>query len=708
MPALYDPDRLAALRALELTEPTSDVAYDRLARLAARSLRVPIALVSFVDDQRQIFCGATGLPEPVATARQTPLSYSFCQHVVVQEVPLIVEDVREHPLMRDNLSIPEFGVVAYAGIPLRTNDGQILGSFCALDLQPRHWTPDDVATLTDFAAATVAEIEQRAAMRSAERSWHEWLGLLESSSEAMFGLDTDARCTYINDAALTFLGYTADECLGRNMHELIHSRHPDGRPYPIEESLIYQALQTGVPVRLREKVLWHKDGRPLATLCSCSPVRQHGVIVGGVVTIVDIGERKRAEEWQQLLSEAGATLAVSLDHDHIFASLAALIVPRVADWCTLDLIGEDGRLTRVAAAHADPAKAILLERLGERYPPAVNDPSPILETLRNGRSLIRWEVTEDDLAALTHDAAHLGLVRELGLDSAIIVLLVARGRDLGVLSLVRAGARRFDAHDLPSIEELTRRCALALDNARLYRQAQEAVLLRDQFVAIASHELRTPVTSIRGYAQLIERQARQGRLNAERVAHHAGLIIAQSTRLGVLIGDLLDASRFQQGRLDLQREQCDLAAVAAEVLGAFRSVPERTARHRIELVAPQPLEGWWDRARLDQVLTNLVSNALKYSPEGGEVCVELRATREGWAELRVSDEGIGIPAEEQAQLFQPFARGAASHGAIGGTGLGLYIVRQIVEGHGGMITVASAPGAGSTFTVRLPRERAER
>ncbi len=707
MPALHDPDRLAALRALELTNPVSDVALDRLARLAARSLGVPIALVSFVDDQRQVFCGAIGLPEPVATARETPLSHSFCQHVVVQEAPLIVEDARENPLVRTNLAIPEFGVVAYAGIPLRTSEGQILGSFCALDLLPRAWTADDVATLTDFADAAVAAIEQRAATRAAERSWHDWLALLESSTEALFGLDADARCTYINDAALTLFGYSADECLGRNMHELIHSRRPDGSPYPLEESLIYRALQTGVPMRLREKVLWHKDGRPLPTLCSCSPVRQGGVIVGGVVTVVDIGERTRAEEWQQLLSEAGATIAVSLDHEQIFASLARLIVPRVAEWCTLDLVGEDGQLSRAAAAHAEPAKDAVLRAMGERYPPAAADPSPIAETLRSGRSLLRWEIGPGDLAALTHDPDHLQMVKALGLDSAIVVPLRARGRDLGVLSLVRVAPRRFDERDLPAVEELTRRCALALDNARLYRQAREAVLLRDQFVAIASHELRTPVTSIRGYAQLLERQARNGQLAGERVAHHAGLIVAQSTRLSALISDLLDASRFQQGRLDLQREACDLAEVAAEVLAAFRSVPERTARHTLRLDAPGPVVGWWDRARLDQVLTNLISNALKYSPDGGEVGVEVRTAGVDWAEVIVRDRGIGIPPEERAQLFQPFARGASSHNAIGGTGLGLYIVSQIVEGHGGTITVVSEPGVGSTFTVALPRQRAD-
>jgi signal transduction histidine kinase len=176
----------------------------------------------------------------------------------------------------------------------------------------------------------------------------------------------------------------------------------------------------------------------------------------------------------------------------------------------------------------------------------------------------------------------------------------------------------------------------------------------------------------------------------------------QASRLAALISDLLDASRFQQGRLDLSLEPCDLTAVASEALAAFRTAPERTPQHTLRFVGLAPVVGQWDRARLDQILTNLLSNALKYSPDGGEVCVEVQAAAKKRAILIVSDQGIGIPQTEQAHLFQPFVRGTLSHNQIGGTGLGLYIVRQIVEGHGGTIEVTSAAGQGTTFTVTLP------
>ena len=160
--------RLAALRATALLDTAPEEAFDRLTRLATRLLHVPVALVSLVDADRQFFKSCVGLPEPWATARETPLSHSFCRHAVQLGEPLLIEDAREHPLVRDNLAIPDIGVVAYAGIPLQTADGFVLGSFCAIDTVPRAWTAEQVATLRDLAGAAVTEIELRAALRATE------------------------------------------------------------------------------------------------------------------------------------------------------------------------------------------------------------------------------------------------------------------------------------------------------------------------------------------------------------------------------------------------------------------------------------------------------------------------------------------------------------------------------------------------------------
>ncbi|MDP9366822.1 MAG: PAS domain-containing protein, partial [Chloroflexota bacterium] len=268
---IQDPNRLAALTRTALRDATADAAFDRLTRLATRVLGVPVALVSLVDAHRQVFKGAVGLGEPWATRRETPLSHSFCQHVVASSEPLIIEDARAHPLVRDNLAIPDLGVVAYAGIPLTTADGYVLGSFCAIDHEPRRWSEPDIATLRDLAAATTTEIELQTSVRQADLARREKEVLLDAAAEGIFGMDADGLCTFINPAACRLLGYTPEECLGRNMHELTHYKRADGTSYPIQECPIFQAFSEGRSARLINETLWRKDGSALPALYSVAP-----------------------------------------------------------------------------------------------------------------------------------------------------------------------------------------------------------------------------------------------------------------------------------------------------------------------------------------------------------------------------------------------------------------------------------------------------
>lgn len=163
---VLDPERLFALDRLDLLDSPPEPAYDRLTRLVARLLDVPVALVSLVGHDRQFFKSHMGLAEPWASARETPLSHSFCQYVVSEQVPLVVTDARNDPLLADNLAIPDLGVIAYAGVPLRSPDGEVIGSFCAIDTQPRVWTAEDLATLEDLNQAVMTEIALRDKIRA--------------------------------------------------------------------------------------------------------------------------------------------------------------------------------------------------------------------------------------------------------------------------------------------------------------------------------------------------------------------------------------------------------------------------------------------------------------------------------------------------------------------------------------------------------------
>jgi PAS domain S-box-containing protein len=234
-----------------------------------------------------------------------------------------------------------------------------------------------------------------------------------------------------------------------------------------------------------------------------------------------------------------------------------------------------------------------------------------------------------------------------------------------------------------------------------HAQAEAATRLREEFLAIASHELRTPLTVLRGYVQLLHRHLDREPPNLSGLAAAAGQITRQVSRFEALVNDLLDVSRFQQGQVVPRRNLLDLADLARQTLSQVEHLPERTPQHRVTLDAPAPVLVSVDADRLEQVLTNLLSNAMKYSPRGGQIRVGIHA-RGDQAELTVGDEGIGIPLAEQPTLFQPFSRTEGARRVGYGTGLGLYITARIVEQHGGTIGLTSEPGTGTTVTVRLP------
>jgi signal transduction histidine kinase len=295
------------------------------------------------------------------------------------------------------------------------------------------------------------------------------------------------------------------------------------------------------------------------------------------------------------------------------------------------------------------------------------------------------------------------MLRGLGLRSVMLVPLVARERTLGAITLMIAGsARRYGPADLALAGDLARRAALAVDNARLFSDLQDAVRAREDFLSIASHELKTPLTSLQLQVQMLQRAAQRdtlARLPAERVVTMLGTAERQTKHLVKLINTLLDISRISGGHLDLHREEIDLAEVVREVVAQLG--PElAVAGCRLTVSAPAPVPGLWDRARLEQVVTNLLSNAVK-SGRGQPIEVAVMGADDR-ARLVVRDQGIGIAPEHLSRIFERFERAVSAHN-YGGLGLGLYIVRQIVEAHGGAIHVTSTPGEGSTFVVDLPR-----
>jgi signal transduction histidine kinase/DNA-binding response OmpR family regulator len=401
-----------------------------------------------------------------------------------------------------------------------------------------------------------------------------------------------------------------------------------------------------------------------------------------------------------LLADASSELATAPDLEAVLQRIADLTVRTIGDFCAIDLLGEDGTVRRVAMSVSSPE----LRGLGEEL--RLNPPDPasgswVHRVLRTGRSSLLATIGEEDLAALAGNAARRRVFERIGPTSALVVPLVARDRTLGGLTLIsRSREAPLNLADLTLMEDLARRIASALENARLYDEAKAALRIRDEFFAAASHDLKTPLTAIKGQAQVLRRRAEQGTtIDPKRIVETMDRIDIAATKMVTMVEELLDVAKIQTGQmLELTREPTDLVALVYSVAG---EIP-RDPGHNIEVASTvEELVGAWDATRLERVLANLIGNAIKYSPDGGTIHIGLSTERD-LAVITVQDEGVGIPRDEVPKVFERFYRGRNVVGKIAGTGIGLAGVRQIVEQHGGDIRVESHEGEGSTFIVRLP------
>ncbi len=420
-------------------------------------------------------------------------------------------------------------------------------------------------------------------------------------------------------------------------------------------------------------------------------------------------EARRREGTMRFFAEASTLLSSSLDHVSICERLAHLVVPSFADWCGVEL-AEAGELRSIAIAHVDSAKVEAARQMRLRYPPDASAARGPVAVLRTGRAELIRDVTDEMAVRGARDEDHLRFTRELGLRSVLMVPLVAGGRPIGVLNLVWAESnRRYGPEDLEMMRELGRRAGLAVENARLYNEARAAVKLRDEFLSIASHELKTPLTSLRlkvdGILRITAKPDRSAADLAKLTARVQG-VDKQVGRLTELVDALLDVSRAASGQLQLRLEDVDLVAVTQAVAERFKDdlvsagcslsliVTGGTGRDRAIL-------GRWDRLRLDEVITNFLSNAIKYGA-GKPIQIRVSATKT-MATVEIEDHGIGISPDDQQRLFERFAR-IVSPEHYGGFGLGLWIVKLLVEAMGGKVAVRSAVGAGSVFSAELPRQ----
>jgi predicted ATPase/signal transduction histidine kinase len=404
-------------------------------------------------------------------------------------------------------------------------------------------------------------------------------------------------------------------------------------------------------------------------------------------------ERARRETESRFLSEVSKTLAESLDYESTLSRVAQLAVPLLADWCVVDAIEREG-IRRVPGTHVDPTKLPLLRELDRRFPLQLDSSQPAARAMRSGEAYVR---TMDERAIDDHTVStdHAQIAQVLGTLHVMAIPLISRGQAMGAITFVSARAElSFGPREVALGEEIARRAAVAIENARLYKEAQDSIRMRDEFLTAASHELRTPLASMVISVQTLLEQADLKGLTRK----CAELVDRQANRLVKLVNDTMRVGRIRLEQLDLHLSEVELSTLVHDVIERLAS-SLRQAGCEVRVRADGPVRGHWDRDKLDQVVTNLVANAMKFGA-GKPIEIEV-GQRDGTARLTVIDYGVGIEEAALPHIFNKFERGPGAH-SYGGLGLGLYIVRNLVEAMGGTVFAESTRGQATRFTVELP------
>jgi PAS domain S-box-containing protein len=496
---------------------------------------------------------------------------------------------------------------------------------------------------------------------------------------------------FISDEVERMLGYTNAEWLSVPNFWL-GIVHPEDRERAAATATAHFAAGGAGTNQFRWMT---KDGRAIWVETHSTVVHDDdGKPIGMRGVTLDISARKRAEESIRFLARVSEVLASSLDYNATLQGVARLAVPFLADFCVVDIVGDDGEMRRVAVAQADPAKADLARRLLEQ-PPSRNASAGVAAAVRDCKQVVINDIDDAFMNAAAANENHLTLMREMQFRALIVTPMISRGRTLGALT-VTSSSREYDEADVEVAELLARRAASAIDNAQLYRGAVDANRAKDEFLATLSHELRTPLTATLGWTRmlslgLVDESGRQAAIAS----------IERATQSQArLIEDILDVSSIVTGKFRIETGPVDLPRVI-EAAVTHAAVAKGIAIH-------VDTDGWngvvdGDAARLQQVVWNLLSNAIKFGRRGGTVDVKL-TSQDGQARLTVSDDGAGIDAAFLPHVFERFRQAdSGANRAHGGLGLGLSIVKHLVELHGGAVHAASdGADRGAKFTIELP------
>jgi signal transduction histidine kinase/PAS domain-containing protein len=537
-------------------------------------------------------------------------------------------------------------------------------------------------------------------------------------TEAMIAGMTDGVLLVDGEGRSVFINPSGQQLLGRGdvgvpifkQAEVYRLRDEHGRVLDPKELPAAQALATGRSVKDVTVVIARPGAERVTVSMSATPLREDGPTTGVIVTFRDITERRVLEEQMQvqaeraqILADAGAFFSSNIDPTWVTQAIAERVAEVLGDWSAVILRTGEKELSVGSIYHRDMTSLGLAWSYIYRQPLAVGE-GIIGQVVATGYPSMMTDVRP------TFDTSGPGTYHQspVKLASLLVLPLRTRREMIGALVIAANDPERAMTDDkLPLAEVLAERAALAIENAKLYteqvdarRKVEDLSRLKDEFLSIASHELRTPVTSIKGYTQLAKMLIKEGDLATSE--EYLDIALDQIDRMSRLILELLDVSRIETGRLEIRREPIAWPHFVRDVVHRHHTA---VSDRRFHVSVPQNgkvVAG--DRDRLEQVLGNLLENAVKYSPEGSDITVTVDDKGDSLL-TAVCDRGIGIPADELNQVFERFHRGRhVSSTNYGGLGLGLYITKQIIERHGGSIWVESKEGQGTTFFFSLPAE----
>jgi PAS domain S-box-containing protein len=671
----------AALESTDLEELLQRL----LAVLLETTPAIDTTAILLREDNRMVVRAAVGLDRELEKGFEVEFGEGFAGAIAATGQPLSLRMASKNPMIKSPM-IRRLGLQALYGVPL-LDRGRVIGVAHIGSLTAPDFSVQDKRLFAAVAVRATTAIVQHVLRGQAERATAELRerelqlrSLADTIPQLAWMADAGGRVFWVNRRWLVYTGMAAADMQGEGLDRLLHPDHVGAVRAKREQAMFAgTAWDSTHPLR-------GVDGRFRWFHCSSMPIHDEtGAIVRWLTTCSDITERR-------FLDEATTLLSSTLEYRDTLERVAELAVPDLADWCTVDLL-VDEEIVRVAVAHPDPAKRELARDFAKRFP----DPADtgVHRVIATGTPTFAPVLTPQMVASTVRNPEQREILMQLGLRSAIIVPLTARGRVLGAITLLMSDSQRqYQQGDVDIALELGRRAGIAVDNARLYHEAQQAVRLREDVLAVVSHDLRNPLGAIDLSASMMLQKNHDPRTRKQ-----IDIIRRSAIRMEHLITDLLDMASIQAGRLALERGPHDAGALIAEVVEMHASL---AAEKQVLLTSRTTLDGVMiqcDRERIVQVFGNLVSNAIKFCRPGDRI--EIAGKSDGArATFTVRDTGPGIAADALPHIFEPYW--SAKQHAKQGTGLGLYISKGIVEAHGGTLAAESTPGAGATFTITLP------